>query len=396
MLLIVSLLAGVVIVILGLLATLPLVQAVAATARRAPGPDATVPVRPRVAILIPAHDEAAGIGATLSSLHPQLVPGDRLVVVADNCTDDTATVAAALGATVVVRNDPGRRGKGYALAFGFDGLRADPPDVLLMFDADCEAEVGCVSRLASAAWTRSRPIQARYLLTSPDRGVRSRLSEFAFRVRNLVRPLGMARLGLPCQLMGSGMAFRWSILESVSLASGHLTEDLELGLFLARQGRSPHFCPDAVVSSHLASDPAAAQTQRTRWVHGHLAMVVAELPRLVGAALRRRDAGLLMMAWDLAVPPFALFVAAVLAFIVLFGALALIGGPAWPLAGVVLVLATTVATMVVAQRGFARDLIRLHEIFVTAPLYLAGKLPAYLRFAFRRQVEWVRTRRDAG
>ena len=387
-------LAGIVVASLLLLAALPLAQALAASG---PGARTVHPrlMRPRLAILMPAHDEALGIGATLAALMPQLNADDRLVVVADNCTDETAQIAAAAGATVLERVDRTLRGKGYALAHGLDALRHDPPEVVLMFDADCVAAPDCVQRLAAAAARTRRPVQALYLLRAVGRGLAARLSEFAFRLRNHVRPLGMARLGQSCQLMGSGMAFHWSLLEDVSLASGHLTEDLQLGVLLARRGSPPLFVPDAVVHSRLAGDAKSATAQRTRWVHGHLGIMTSELPRLVASGFRRRDLRLLMMAWDLAIPPFALFVPMVVASVLLFAAIWLAGGPTWPLIAAVTALGMTTMTMVVAQRGFARDLIALHEIFMTAPLYVAGKLPAYLRFVFRRQVEWVRTRRDA-
>src|SRR5687768_11031166 len=61
---------------------------------------AAEPPRPSLAVLIPAHNEQAVLGATLQSLVPQLNPGDRLVVVADNCTDATAEVALAHEAEV--------------------------------------------------------------------------------------------------------------------------------------------------------------------------------------------------------------------------------------------------------------------------------------------------------
>ena len=82
--------------------------------------------RPQVAVLVPAHDEASIIGATLASLVPQLQAGDRLLVVADNCSDDTARRAEEGGAEVIVRQDALRRGKGYALDFGMRHLAADP------------------------------------------------------------------------------------------------------------------------------------------------------------------------------------------------------------------------------------------------------------------------------
>ena len=55
-------------------------------------------LRPRVAVLMPAHDEASGIGQSLQNLLPQLLPADRLLVIADNCSDDTASMATAAGA----------------------------------------------------------------------------------------------------------------------------------------------------------------------------------------------------------------------------------------------------------------------------------------------------------
>src|SRR4051812_9727823 len=98
--------------------------------------------RPSVAVIIPAHDEALGIAATLRAIVPQLAAGDRVIVVADNCTDDTATVAAAAGAEVLERNDREHRGKGYALDFGVRHLAVNPPEVVIIIDADCDTASG--------------------------------------------------------------------------------------------------------------------------------------------------------------------------------------------------------------------------------------------------------------
>ena len=54
----------------------------------------------RLTALVPAHDEALTIAATLESLRGQSRPPDRIVVVADNCTDDTAEIARQHGAEV--------------------------------------------------------------------------------------------------------------------------------------------------------------------------------------------------------------------------------------------------------------------------------------------------------
>jgi len=56
---------------------------------------------PRVVVVIPAHDEAAALSATLASVRAQTRPADRVLVVSDNSTDATVDVARALGADVV-------------------------------------------------------------------------------------------------------------------------------------------------------------------------------------------------------------------------------------------------------------------------------------------------------
>src|SRR4051794_36442710 len=67
--------------------------------------------RLRFAILIPAHDEASGIGATLRGLRALTYPTEAfvIVVIADNCQDRPPQLAATDGATVYERNDLSRR-----------------------------------------------------------------------------------------------------------------------------------------------------------------------------------------------------------------------------------------------------------------------------------------------
>ena len=110
-----------------------LMQVVCAVMPRKPAPMPDVP-RPCLTVLIPAHNESVGILATLDSVLPQLLKDDRLLVVADNCSDDTARISADAGAEVVERNDASRRGKGYALDFGVRHLERDPPQLVVIVD----------------------------------------------------------------------------------------------------------------------------------------------------------------------------------------------------------------------------------------------------------------------
>ena len=265
-----SYLLGVLLTLVALLLLVPSVmfflETVAARQEPTTAPIAADAPRSRLAVLVPAHDEASGIAASLATIVAQLAPGDRLLVVADNCSDDTADVAAAAGAEAIRRHDPDRRGKGYALDFGVRHLAADAPEIVVIVDADCILHPGSLARIATTCAATGRPVQALYLMGSPPGAALStRISEFAWAVRNRVRPLGALRLGVPCQLMGTGMAFPWPVIEAAPLASGHIVEDMCLGLDLAEAGTPPVFCPDALVTSTFASKADGLAVQRTRW-----------------------------------------------------------------------------------------------------------------------------------
>jgi len=353
-----------------------------------------ISVRPRVAVLVPAHDEAAIIRATLASITPQLLAGDRLLVVADNCTDDTARLAREGGAEVVERLDTLRRGKGYALDFGVRHLADQPPEVVIVVDADCQVGEGAIDCLARRYHQVKRPVQALYLMRAPaGSGLKVQVAEFAWRVKNLVRPRGWARLGLPCQLMGAGMAFGWHDLALINLANGHLVEDVKLGLDLCQQGKPPVFCPEALVTSQFPASQQGMNSQRTRWEHGHLGLMLADAPKRALAAISQRNGNLLAMTVDLLVPPLALLVLALLGLNLVTWLVYLLSGhgtPAWIALAALAMLALAV---VLAWARFCRELIPF-SVLLYAPFYAARKIPLYLGFLIKRQVEWVRSKRD--
>lgn len=350
--------------------------------------------RPKIAVLMPAHNESAGIARPLNAIRMQLQPGDRVLVVADNCDDDTAEIARANGAEVIVRHDPERRGKGYALDFGVRHLAAQPPEVAIVIDADCLVHGYALDMLARHALAAERPVQALYLMHAPPgAGLKTRIAEFAWAVKNWARPLGYHHLGLPCQLMGTGMAFPWPLLREAELANGHLVEDLKLGLDFAAAGYAPHFCPGARVTSVFPTNTEGVQSQRTRWEHGSLAMLLQQGGPRLRQALRTRNGGLLALALDLCVPPLALLVM-LSAALCGVGVLAWwLSGSVWPWALALLNLGLVGGAVLLAWLRFGRKIISLPSL-AFAPLYALGKLPLYLKFLVRRQSEWVRSRRD--
>ena len=162
---------------------------------------------PHTTVIIPAHDEEAGIAATVTAIKAS---GVDILVVADNCSDATAQRARDAGATVVERHDASARGKGYALAFGRDALRADPPEVVIILDADCVPDDPALARLSRCAAQAGRAIQARNeLQTRADDPPMTRISNFAFSLKNVIRQRGFMCIAGTCVLTGTGMAFPW-------------------------------------------------------------------------------------------------------------------------------------------------------------------------------------------
>ena len=351
--------------------------------------------RPRTVVLVPAHDEQVGIAATIANLRPLLGADDRLIVVADNCEDLTASTARAAGAEVIERHDPTRRGKGFAIAFAMDALAAAPPDVVIIVDADCRVSPDGLAILARQVMATNRSAQAEYVLSAPEVATaRGTLSALAVLVRNRVRPLGLRRLGLPSHLTGSGMAFPFAALRAVPNLGGNLVEDMVMGLELALAGRAPLGCPAVLVTSELPESDGAAMGQRRRWEHGQLATVREYGPRTIAQGIRRADIDLLALGLDLCVPPLALLVmllgAAALAGLALA---CLLGGSKVPVSVASAALAGVALSVLGAWFKFGRDKLRLRHLLLV-PLYVLWKLPLYLSLAARgAHKTWDRTRR---
>jgi cellulose synthase/poly-beta-1,6-N-acetylglucosamine synthase-like glycosyltransferase len=209
---------------------------------------------PTTRILIPAHNEAGTIEATLDRLASIVSDDVRLLVVADNCSDPTADLVRQAGHEVIERVDPNNRGKGFALAFGTDHLRSDPPECVIIFDADCETDAASIATLAKACVAGNVVVQASYIL-QPDLAAppKVQISNFAFWIKNVVRQRGGHRLRAAAVLVGTGMAFPWNIIERAPLATSEIVEDLALGVHLTRTRQPPIYLEQAMTSEPVGN-----------------------------------------------------------------------------------------------------------------------------------------------
>ena len=345
-------------------------------------------------VLIPAHNEAKVIQETLHRLREKMNGDGRILVVADNCSDDTAALAKACGVEVLERHSESERGKGYALNFGLRHLSAAPPEAIVLLDADCLFSRGTPEQLAACAVATGRPVQCDNTTRAHDgAGLGRRIALFAWRVKNTLRPAGLRALGLPSQLTGTGMAFPWRVIGAVKVPSSDLVEDMVLGLNLARDGHYPHYFPAVQIISDFPDSSEAQRTQRDRWEHGHLQTILQVLPRMLGAAIARRDARLLFMCLDHSIPPLSLLAMTVGAYTAMAALAALLVPAVTPLFVALGLCSAFAGAVTLAWRFAARDLLTASEL-LTVPVYALRKLAIYVRFVRRRQVEWIRTARD--
>ncbi|MEM9702475.1 MAG: WecB/TagA/CpsF family glycosyltransferase, partial [Planctomycetota bacterium] len=342
-------------------------------------------------MLIPAHDEAAVIAKTVGHVKQRLGPRDRVLVVADNCTDGTAAAARDAGAEVVERDEPGRRGKGFALGCGVTHLAADPPEVVFVLDADCRVGTQTPAAAAVVAAETGRPVQSLNLCRGG--GVHAGISTLGFRFKNMVRPLGLRRLGLPCHLSGTGMALPWDIAARMARLDDTLAEDMQLGLTLTAESRGPLFRPASRVVSPFPETAAAFDGQRTRWEQGHL-RTIGRVPDLMRTAIKSRSYAVAGMAADMLVPPLSLFVATGLLLLGAAGVFAVFGVFV-PLAVAGSAFAVTVAAVLAGWAVFCRRTVPA-GVLLSVPVFVARKIPIYLKFfTGRGESKWKRTGRES-
>lgn len=353
---------------------------------------ATAP-RPSVAVIVPAHNEGVHIKATLHDLRGALRAGDRLIVVADNCADDTAAIARDCGAEILVRDEPARRGKGFALQFAVDHLRASPPDCAAFFDADCRVAPTALERLAGLAAQSGRPVQALYLMSPPDNASpRAAVAAFAWIMINRVRMTGLSNLADVTRFTGAGLVAPWKAIADLDFAAGGITEDLALSFEMIRCGRPPLLAPDAEVASVFPESGAASVTQRARWEHGSLGALLRRAPAGLVRGLFAGDLRAVLFALDALIPPLVLF-AALLAAAAVFAALMIPNAGAGPFYAAALAFALYILSLGVAWLGYGRKVLPPAKLLGLGP-FLLQKFKIYGQEGRASSKTWTRTGRD--
>jgi len=348
-------------------------------------------------IVVPAHDEENLIGGTVGALLQIDYPRNlfRVLVVADNCSDETAARAEAAGATVLVRSDPVHRGKGYALSCAFEhSLREGLADAVTVVDADTTVSANLLRAFAARIARGADAVQADYAVQNPNASWRTRLLRIAFGSFHVLRSLARERFGLSSGLRGNGMCFTSRLLRAVPHHAFSLVEDLEYGIDLGEAGYRVEYAPEAHVFGEMVSLATPARSQRRRWEQGRRQLAVLRGPALLLRALRSRDKLLLDLALDLLCPPLSSLV--IISVLGVVASVLIAPSGSAPSLALALWILSLVFLAFYVLRGWAlsstgaRGLLDL----MWAPAYMLWKLTLLFNRSEYKKNEWLRTTRE--
>lgn len=229
----------------------------------------------KYAVLIAARNEQAVIGQLLDSLTAQDYPPELfdVYVVADNCTDSTAQIAAAHGAKVYERSNKVQVGKGYALRYLIEKIKSTPSsayDGYFVFDADNLLDPHYISEMNKVFSSGCRVVTGYRNTKNFDSNWITagygmwflRESEYLNRPRDI--------LGTSCAVSGTGFLFADSILNETDGWNWFLlTEDLEFTADMIVRGERIAYCHNAVLYDEQPTDFKQSIVQRSRWIKGY-------------------------------------------------------------------------------------------------------------------------------
>jgi cellulose synthase/poly-beta-1,6-N-acetylglucosamine synthase-like glycosyltransferase len=268
-------------------------------------------------ILIPARNEATTIEGAIASLVGLLHPADRLVVIDDSSTDETAVLAEQAGAEVLRRcagESDGR--KGTVLAWSLEKLQARDGEIVVVLDADARVDENFLYSIRTRFAAGARALQCQIVPVSDVMSQVASLAACSTLMEQVLDDGLRVRLGWPVRLRGTGMAFRREVLTQFVGQLRTTVEDVELSLLLTQAGIHIVLAPEAIVYDSLPVTFEAASRQRARWMAGQVDVWLRYWPVIL--QLLMRGPGAWSLVGCVLVKPRAVWIALRVAFLMPF------------------------------------------------------------------------------
>jgi biofilm PGA synthesis N-glycosyltransferase PgaC len=236
----------------------------------------SVPVT--VAVVVPAHNEAATIEQTIRSCLHQTYPVAQVIVVADNCTDATAALARAAGATVI-EGSGGSKAAAQNLA-----LPHVVADLVVALDGDNTLDATAVAYLV-ATMRAGHAGTCAAVLPKDTTTIYSQYRTLYHACSNGWTKKIQDTLGRQLVLNGMANCHRTDVLAAMGgFPDDSITEDFNLTWALHRRGYSVVFTPEAFVYTQEPTSFRELIGQMHRWTAGFAQCMVTHQAPLMDLA----------------------------------------------------------------------------------------------------------------
>lgn len=239
--------------------------------------------------VICARNEEAVILNLIESLKNQDYPKELIdiYVVADNCRDNTATIANGAGSIVLERFDNKKKSKGYALEWFFEYILKNKPneyDAFCVFDADNIVAKDFYKKMNEKLCQGEKIVQGYRDIKNPsDTWITGNYAIFYW-MMNRFYHYTRYKIGLSPLINGTGFMVAMSVIkESKGWHTKTLTEDIEFSLNAIADGYTIGWANDAKVYDEQPLEFNKSWRQRMRWSVGHIQCLKYCLPKLVKA-----------------------------------------------------------------------------------------------------------------
>lgn len=350
----------------------------------------------RFMIVIPAHNEAGVIRATVSRLLAIDYPAHlfSIHIIADHCSDNTAEAARHAGAVVHERNEGPRTGKGAALSWLFQRiLEKEQCDAVVIFDADTRVDPEFLRVMDWRLVHGDQVIQGQHVIRNPNQGWFPALTWAMFLIDNRFQNLGRSNLGWSAKNMGDSICFRVDVLLQLGWGEG-LTEDYHLRQKLLLNSIRIAYEPAAIGYGEAPITWARARAQRARWLRGTHDTSQQYVKNLIVEAVKRRNLAMLDGALQASFPSYStltLLVLIVLAIQVPIDYFIESIFP-WPLIGAWAAMLVTLLIYPLVGLALERAPVRAYIAILLGPYFILWRTWLALTSRFgRKQVTWIRT-----
>jgi cellulose synthase/poly-beta-1,6-N-acetylglucosamine synthase-like glycosyltransferase len=258
------------------------------------------------------------IGQLISNLHELDYPKELydIYVIADNCTDDTAKVAAASGANVIVRFNDVEKGKGYAMEYAFEQIiynrTDDEYDAVVVFDADNLVSKNFLMVMNAHLLQGEKIIQGFLDTKNPADTWVTKAIYITYTITSRFLQLAKYNLGFTCALGGTGMCLSTEVLKKYGWGMTSLTEDLEFQTKALMHNIKVTWAHDAKVFDEKPLTIAQSLRQRKRWMQGHTNVAERYMGKLLWQGIVTKNLAMIDGALYLVQPFFWMFTGVVI------------------------------------------------------------------------------------